>query len=580
MAGYLLSAAAEKPWSIFELMVPLGLVQVFGIARPFCAYGERLARHDWVLRMGSALRAKLFGTLAGENILELKLRSVGDALGFAASDITHVQDLYIKSLLPLMIGFVVWLATVVLLAFVAPLAALLIAVFMGIAAVGAPLVSLLVQAAREEQAKTLRKKLLTAATDDILGLADWMYSGRRDDFVANVSGAAQTMHIHDAKTRSFVRRRDLLVQIVGGVAVVALILWANSQFAMAVAAVSEAQFSAWIPGAHDYIAAFAIGVFPLAEALLPMGSAASGISAHLDAIENLNGLENPRNGDVQETQAKPAPLPSLCLDHITYTYAGALHPAINNLSVTIPFGQKVCILGSSGSGKSTLLGIMHGDIVPDYGKAEIGGMTLASLGEHTCEYIGVVQQNPYVFDSSLIANLRIACPRATEEQCWQALERVGLREMAESLPHKLDTVLGEGGVRLSGGQRHRLALARILLADTPIVLLDEPFAALDPKTEAAVLKTLFDVLNGHTIVMVTHHLLGIENFDRVIFMQEGSIAHDGSILLDNNPAELVKASPRYRCLLSFDRGWTHADISCPLKKDETNSGLCAYESLI
>ena len=120
--------------------------------------------------------------------------------------------------------------------------------------------------------------------------------------------------------------------------------------------------------------------------------------------------------------------------------------------------------------------------------------------------------------------------------------------MLDRLPKGLDTPVDEAGLRFSGGERHRIALARILLRDEPIVLLDEPSSGLDPLTERELLDTLFEVLEDRTIVMVTHHLAGVEHVGRVVFVEDGSIELAGS------PEELEHTSLRYRQLLAFDRG--------------------------
>ena len=163
--------------------------------------------------------------------------------------------------------------------------------------------------------------------------------------------------------------------------------------------------------------------------------------------------------------------------------------------------------------------------------------------------IGVIQQNIYLFNDTLLANLRVGNPAATEEDAWRVLDQVGLREMAERLPQGLNTLVDEAGKRFSGGERHRIALARVLLQDVPIVILDEPTVGLDPITEHALLDTLFKALEGRTVIMVTHHLQGVSAMDRVVFVEDGRITIDGS------PEQLAKTNSHYQALLAFDRGF-------------------------
>ena len=125
---------------------------------------------------------------------------------------------------------------------------------------------------------------------------------------------------------------------------------------------------------------------------------------------------------------------------------------------------------------------------------------------------------------------------------------MGLGDLLDRLPQGLDTLVDEAGMRFSGGERHRIALARVLLQGAPIVLLDEPFAALDPITERGLLDTLLDVFADRTLILVTHHLQGVSRMDRVVFISDGAVSLDGA------PADLERGSEHYRRLLALDRG--------------------------
>ena len=162
---------------------------------------------------------------------------------------------------------------------------------------------------------------------------------------------------------------------------------------------------------------------------------------------------------------------------------------------------------------------------------------------------GVCQQATYLFNDTLRNNLLIAKPQATDEELERALERVGLKRLLARLPKGLDTLLDEAGLRFSGGERHRVALARILLQDAPIVILDEPTVSLDPRTEHEVLDTMFEVLEGKTVILITHHLQGVSDMDRVLFLESGRIALDGA------PEELERNNQHYQTLLELEQGF-------------------------
>jgi ATP-binding cassette subfamily C protein CydC len=237
----------------------------------------------------------------------------------------------------------------------------------------------------------------------------------------------------------------------------------------------------------------------------------------------------------------------LVFDDVTFAYPGEPMPVLRDFSLSIPAGQHVAVLGRSGAGKSTLVSLLRGDLTPDAGTVRVGRVRPSELGEGTARFVSVVQQTPYLFNRTLRDNLALGRPDATDDELLRAIDAVELSGLLARLPQGLDTMLAEGGAGLSGGERHRIALARILVAKAPAVVLDEPMVGLDPETEAALLETIRRVLADRTLVMVTHHLQGLDAFDRIVFVEDGRIALDGA------PAKLARTSARYRDLRAFDQ---------------------------
>ena len=291
-----------------------------------------------------------------------------------------------------------------------------------------------------------------------------------------------------------------------------------------------------------------------------MPTAALGIVTHSNAVANLN--EYSRESMQERTVPFASAAPSaehgsangdsrpcdIRFENVTFSYPGTNRPVLRNLSLAIPHGGVVAVLGRSGAGKSTFTSLLRGEGAPDSGRIFVGDTDTACQEFSAMRLVGVIQQNPHIFNQSLRENLLIGKGNATDDELWDALERVGLRPRAEQLPNGLDTVIDESGKSFSGGERHRIALARILLSKPAIVILDEPFAGLDPATEQALLETMLSALEGSTVLLITHHLQGVSHADRVLFFENGSIAMDGS------PAELERSNERYRTLLAFDSG--------------------------
>ena len=162
-------------------------------------------------------------------------------------------------------------------------------------------------------------------------------------------------------------------------------------------------------------------------------------------------------------------------------------------------------------------------------------------------YISVLQQKPHLFDSSVMNNIRLGNINATDEEVIEVAKQVQLHDYIHSLPDGYQTKMQELGERFSGGERQRIALARILLQKTPIVILDEPTIGLDAITERKLLDTIFRSLEGKTVIWITHHLIGIEKMDRVLFIDHGRITMEGT------HQQLLQHNPRYKNLYNMDR---------------------------
>ena len=189
---------------------------------------------------------------------------------------------------------------------------------------------------------------------------------------------------------------------------------------------------------------------------------------------------------------------------------------LDGLSLEIPAGSRVAILGPSGSGKSTLAALALRVVSPQSGRVLLGGAEVAQLGSADVRAkVAWLAQATTLFADTIRANLLLGRPGADDAALWQALEQAGVAEIVRALPEGLDTWLGAAGAGLSGGQSRRVALARTLLSTAPILILDEPATGLDAAAERAFLETLNDVAPGRTVILIVHRLIGVERLDRI-----------------------------------------------------------------
>ena len=537
-SGYMISLAATLPFTVLALHVPSLFVRIFGLGKPILQYLERLASHDWVLRMTSELRRRLYETVERMTSAVRSRRSLGDALG---------QDLYLRTVLPMASAWLLYVVVVIALGLFSVPVACALGLLLAVVVVIAPLSSICVNGARITRAKAARAELYDDLTDNVLGVADWIYSSRSEDYVGRFEDLEVRVHRIDAEVKRYNRRRDVLLQILFGLCAVLLLVWAAvafspmqgaSGFVGALGSVGSQNAPAY---AANWIAAFVLCFFPLIEAFSPVPTAALGVVAHGASIERLNdfGALDDRacaNGrDVSALDVERARRDcGVLLEGVTFAYAEGATPVVSNLTIEIPAGQRVAVLGRSGAGKSTLAALIRGEQTPMRGSVRVGGAEASAWGDSVSRLVGVIHQKPHLFNQTLRDNLLIGRLDATDEELKEVLSKVGLGDLLDRLPLGLDTMVDESGRRFSGGERHRIAL--------------EPFCGLDPATEQGLIDSILEALEGSTIIMITHHLQGVARMDRAVFLENGAVVIDGA------PCDLARENPRYAQLLSFDEG--------------------------
>ena len=534
-SGYLISRAASKPENILLIYIPIVLTRAFGISRPVFRYIERLVSHNWVLKMTSELRLKLYLVLEKDAIFLKSKYQTGDILGLLSEDINHIQNLYLRTIFPTIIAWILYTFIVIALGFFSWWFALCMFVMLGVVVFLLPIVSILVNGARQEKQKTSKNDLYKVLTDNILGVSDWVFSQRGKEFVASYEAKEAEVREIDEKIKQFDRLRDFVLQTSFGVITIALLAWTSSKF--------QGDHG----GAANWIAAFTLTIFPLIDAFAPLPAAAQETTIYKDSIKRLNALPSEK----VEDNEKELPIMTdfnLKIENVSFSYEASTKKILDQIDLKIASKEKLAILGRSGSGKSTLATLIRGDLKPTSGTIKLANVLTFEMGNSISEYIGVIHQSPYLFHTTILNNIRLGKESATEEEVWAVLESVGLKEMVLALPETIYTMVDEAGLRFSGGERHRLSLARILLQDTPIVLLDEPTTGLDPITEQQLLETFFTTLQDKTIIWITHHLQGVQMMDRVIFIEEGKLEMSGS------PEQLLRENRHYQELYAIDSG--------------------------
>ena len=231
-----------------------------------------------------------------------------------------------------------------------------------------------------------------------------------------------------------------------------------------------------------------------------------------------------------DADAPPVPdlEPSIEFDNVTFSYPTGRRPALSGVSFTVEPGRRIGVVGRSGSGKSTLVWLLQRLYTPQEGTIRLGGHDLNDLRfEDIRAQMAVVLQDTYLFHGSVLANLRFAKPDATDDEIRAAARAANAHEFITNLPEGYATVIGERGHRLAGGERQRIAIARALLRDAPILILDEALSSVDAENEATIQAALDELMQGRTTLIMAHRLSSVRACDEILVLDDGRLVERG-----------------------------------------------------
>ena len=513
VSSWLLASAALQPGLTYLSLAIVG-VRFFGVSRAVCRYFERYTSHRMAFQGLYGLRLWFYAHLEPLAPAILKRFGAGDMLGRIMGDIEVLQFFYLRTLIPpvaaiAMTALVAYGASTIDDSLVMPI--LMAALVLGV------VVPLVVYAHNKQSLRAIGsqqgdyKALLSDTMDS---LEDVISYGNENLVYKRIQ---QMMRHVDGYKGTIDRGMNLgNTLFLGGVqltVVVVAIMAAN------------ALTGAW---ASVMVAVAAIGTQAWFEALQPMIAAVHHGAESKVATSRLIALANEPLPVVEPLEPKPFNLNrDITFTNVSFGYNHA-HTIYENLRLDIKQGQSIAIVGASGSGKTTLFNML--ERLYDYnGSIHVGDVELKDISMDTWRNaLGTITQDTYIFHASFSDNIRLARPEATADEVEQAIHRASLQNVVDKLPDGIHTIVGSGGHGLSGGERQRVALARLFLRNPQIVLLDEPLEGLDQVTRKALHRDLMHYVEGKTCLYITHQLEGLEQMDRILFMDKGEIVEDGT----------------------------------------------------
>ena len=532
LSGWFLSSAAVAGLipalaHAFNYFTPGAGVRSLSMVRTLSRYAERLATHEATFRLLTRLRV-----WAWQKILPLSAKNMqglrqGELLNRLVADIDTLDHLYLRLVVPVTAAMMMLCGLFVFTAWIDLELAVILCSSLAVIWLILPLAFYL--AGRSPGIRQLESKrvLRVRVLEFVQGLAEISLFGATDRFREELTRSEE---------RLLSSQRAMAT--VAALSQAALVLCHGLVVAGMLYAAADGVGGHQPPG--PMLAMITFMALACIEMLMPAAVAFQHLSACVNAAGRVNDLAGQSPAVVfGHRNSHSVTRGQLELSGVAFTYPGGGQKVLNNINLNLRAGEKTALIGKTGCGKSTLLSMLTREWAPDAGRilldgAEISGYSRPALTGG----ISVVSQRVYLFSGTLRDNLAMALPdtrqnpsednqKLLDQQLLHVLEKVGLSALTRS-DNPLDTWIGDGGRQLSGGERRRIGVARVLLRDAPLLLLDEPTEGLDKGTEREILDLLFDFAENKTLLMISHRLTAMARMDTIHLMESGRIRVSGA----------------------------------------------------
>ncbi|MCG6408246.1 cysteine/glutathione ABC transporter ATP-binding protein/permease CydC [Vibrio fluvialis] len=518
LSGWFLSAAAVAGLTIaretFNYMLPGALVRGFAMGRTAGRWGERVVSHNATFKLLTDLRIFFFEKLAPMIPGRVSNLRDADLLNRLVADIDAMDHVYLRLISPVTVGVLGIAALTTLLCWFDMALGLTLGSVLLVLLLVWPVMFYKLGKRNGAELTQHKAEMRVATLDWLQGYSELTIFGAESRYRDAIYAAQEKLLANQKVNASFTGLASALLLLANGWTLV-LMLWLAADGVNGQAP-------------DPMIALVVFATMASVELLMPIAGAFQHLGQTLTSARRLNEiiLSEP---DVKfpSEETRHSGQFDISFENLTFNYSGGEQPALKDVSLTIPAGNKVAIVGQTGSGKSTLIQLLCRYWDAQQGDIRIAGTRLQEWKESDLRAaISVVSQRVDILNGSLRDNLIMAKPTANDNELSAMLERVGLGKLLEA--PGLDAWLGDGGRQLSGGEKRRIGIARALLHDGPILLLDEPTEGLDKQTEQQIMALFKSHFENKTVIFITHRLVELETMDAVCLIEQGEIVEHGS----------------------------------------------------
>jgi thiol reductant ABC exporter CydC subunit len=540
-SGYLIAAAAIVPFMAL-LTIPIYIVRLTGVSRAVARYAERRVSHNLTFRLLTRLRVWFYQHIEPLAPAQVQAYRSGDLLSHLVNDIDELQNIYLRIVAPIVVAILICILTFyVFTIFHTTLAWVALAFLVSAGLLIPTLTSLLARGWGKRQLVT-RAELNALLIDGIQGLPELLVYGQANKQRRTITQLSRGLGRVQRRMALLTGMQQALNEALMNLAVwTILVLAIPLILAKAVNGV--------------YLAFLALFVLASFEAIQPLAEAFQFLGHSLAAGERLFKIVDTQPHVVEDPHPQPLRTnqqasqgDTLTFEHVHFAYeektdtiGTTTSEVLHDINFSLRPGQHIAIVGPSGAGKSTLVRLLLRFWDPTQGTIRLNGQDIRTLALNGLRaQLGVVAQDTHLFSATIRDNLLLAKPDASSIEIEQALAQAQFTESLTQLPEGLDTWVGEQGLRLSGGEKQRVAIARTLLKNAPLLILDEATANLDPQTEQDLLAALEELMRDRSTLVITHRLVAMERMDEILVLNQGRVVERGK------HQELMQSNGLYR----------------------------------